>query len=42
MEKETLHKINELQYVKNLVKYKEFTKRTILSLKNTERNFFTE
>lgn len=37
-----MHKINELNYVKNLVKYKEIAKRTILSLKNTERNFFTE
>ncbi len=41
IEFETLQKISDLKYVKNLVKYKELTKRTILSLKNTERNFFT-
>jgi len=30
-----------LKYVQHLTKYKELTKRTILSLKNAERNFLT-
>ena len=37
-----MHKVNELKYVKNLVKFKDYSKKAILSLKNSERNFFAE
>ena len=37
-----MQKVNELKYFKNLVKFKEFAKKAILSLKNSERQFFAE
>jgi len=39
---ETISKINNIKYIKNLGKFKEVTKKIILSLKNTERSFFVE
>lgn len=42
IELDSMKKISELKYVKNLLKFKEYTKKAILSLKNTERNFFSE
>jgi hypothetical protein len=37
-----MQKVNELKYIKNLAKYKEYAKKTILALKNSERSFFAE
>lgn len=38
----TIQKINDLNYVKTLGKYKDYAKKVILSLKNSERYFFAE
>jgi hypothetical protein len=37
-----MQQVNELAYVKNLARYKDYAKKAILSLKNSERNFFAE
>ena len=37
-----MQKVNELKYFKSLVKFKEFAKKAILSLKNSERQFFAD
>ena len=42
METVSLQQVDELHYVKTLGKYKELSKKMILALKNTERNFFAE